>query len=240
MDLSARRRRRSLPSSLSLCRSLEQLDPDSYLEDDGEGPATQPGAEDALPPLDGEHPELADETKQDKIDPNQGLAAPVPVDRAKVLAELYTQLAAAKDADAAAPIVEAIEQVWNNSGSDTVDLLIARAEHFIVEADLDLAVQILDAVIDIEPEAAEAWHQRALVHYMRQDYVHALSDLRRALQLDPKHFKAINALGLVLEETGNKKAALEAYRKALEVNPFLELTRQSVEQLSRDVEGQEL
>ena len=75
---------------------------------------------------------------------------------------------------------------------------MSRAERFIKESDLDLALKILDATIDIAPDDAEAWHQRAAVHYLQKDYELALADLRHALDLDPKHYKAINDLGIVL------------------------------------------
>ena len=134
----------------------------------------------------------------------------------------------------------AIEEVWRISGSDTVDLLVSRAEHFIKEADLELALQILDAAADIAPEDAEVWHQRAKVHALQQNEERALTDLRRTLTIDPKHYQAINELGRMLEGLGAKKEALKSYRKALEVNPFLDDTRRSIEALSREVEGQEL
>ena len=136
--------------------------------------------------------------------------------------------------------MEAIEGLWRASGSDTVDLLMSRAERFVKESDLDLALKILDATIDIAPDDAEAWRRRATVHYLQKDYELALADLRHALDLDPKHYKAINDLGIVLEAMGSKKEALEAYRKALAVNPFLEQARQAVEELSRAVEGQDI
>jgi tetratricopeptide (TPR) repeat protein len=165
---------------------------------------------------------------------------PPPLERPKVLANLYEQLGAAKDATAAQPITESIETLWGQSGSDTVDLLMSRAERFVKESDLDLALKILDATIDIVPDDAEAWRQRAAVHYLQKDYELALADLKHALDLDPKHYKAINDLGIVLEAMGSKKEALEAYRKALAVNPFLDETRRAVEELSREVDGQDI
>ena len=64
---------------------------------------------------------------------------------------------------------------------------------------------------------------------------------RRALDRDPNHYAAMNDLGVALEAVGAKKEALEAYRKALAINPFLpESTKQAVEQLGREVEGQAL
>jgi hypothetical protein len=47
-------------------------------------------------------------------------------------------------------------------------------------------------------------------------------------------------LGLVFEALGTKKEALQAYRKALEVNPFLGDAHQAVEFLSREVGGRDI
>lgn len=175
--------------------------------------------------------------KQDRSDLVKG-RADIRAARRELLEQLYGRLGKARDAIEAEPIVEAIEATWSRTGSDTVDLLMARAGAFVREADLDIAVKILDAVVDLAPDEAEAWHQRAMLHFLRQDYRRCLSDLRRALLLDPRHYKAINALGVVLQEFGDKKAALEAYRKALQVNPYLDSARQSAEELAREVEGQ--
>ena len=68
----------------------------------------------------------------------------------------------------------------------------------------------------------------------------ALADLKRALVIDPQHYQALNGLGVLLQELGDKKGALEAFRKALQVNPFLDSARQRIEELSRSVEGQDI
>jgi tetratricopeptide (TPR) repeat protein len=186
-------------------------------------------------------PQSAQERKEDRLDPMLGTAPLVnPLERPKLLAELYEKLGAAANAEAARPIMVAIEELWRISGSDTVDLLLSRAERFVKEADLDLALQILDATVDIAPEDAEVWHQRAKVHALRQDYAQAVVDLKRTLSLDPKYYRAINDLGIVLEELGAKKDALQTYRKALKVNPFLDDARRSAETLAREVEGQDI
>jgi tetratricopeptide (TPR) repeat protein len=211
------------------------IEPDEAGPDENVPPDVKKGGDGSAPP------QSAQENKQDKLAPStDAMPLPPPLERPKVLANLYQQLGAAKDVTAAEPITESIETLWGQSGSDTVDLLMSRAERFVKESDLDLALRILDATIDIAPDDAEAWRQRATVHYLQKDYELALADLRRALDLDPKHYKAISDLGTVLEAMGSKKDALEAYRKALAVNPFLDETRRAVEELSHEVEGQDI
>jgi tetratricopeptide (TPR) repeat protein len=193
-------------------------------------PDLKPGSEDAA------RPHSAEESKQDRLGhPPDDLPLPSPADRPKVLGELYVQLGKAKDAETAAPLMQAIENLWRATGSPTVDLLIGRAMRFTKEADLDLALAILDSTVAIAPEEAEGWYLRARVHYLQSKYELALADLRRALNRDPQHYRALADLGLVFEALGIKTDAVEAYRKALQVNPFLEDARQAVEFLSREV-----
>jgi len=212
-----------------------RIEPDESAPDALMRPDLKGGGEGTPPP------HSAQENKQDKLNPSIGnLPLQTPLDRPKVLGELYEQLGKASSAEAAAPIMSAIENLWRVSGSDTVDLLMARAERFAKEKDLDLALKILDATLDIAPEEAEAWHLRAKVHYLQKDYELAIADLKRALDRDPNHYDAMNDLGIAYEAIGDKKQALESYRKALAVNPFFSETKRSVEKLRREIEGQDI
>ena len=157
-----------------------------------------------------------------------------------MLEGLYDRLSQAKSPNEAAPITEAIEQLWAMSGSDTVDLLMSRATQFANEADIDLSLAVLDAVVDIAPGEAEVWYLRAKVNVLAGKPERALIDLRRALNVDAKHYRAITDLGLVLEQLGAKKEALKAYRQALEVNPYMEDAKAGADALSREVEGQDI
>jgi tetratricopeptide (TPR) repeat protein len=205
-----------------------------------EGPDL-PGLDDLAPGAnEGAPPESAQGMPDQQLDLGLKEAPFDPAQRPQLLAELYEKLGTAKTAAAAEPIMEAIEDLWAVSGSDTVDLLMDRATQFAKEAEIDLSLSILDAVVDIAPDEAEAWYLRAKVNTLKGKPERALSDLRRALNLDAKHYRAIADLGLLLEQLGAKKEALEAYRRALAVSPFLEDAQLGVEALQREVEGQDI
>lgn len=179
--------------------------------------------------------EAADPAQQSRIE-----AEPPKSEKSRhqILAELYDSLRKASDEDSAGLIAGAIEKLWLRSGSDTVDLLMNRAIQMVNEEDLDVALKILDSVISLAPDYSEGWNQRATVHFLKKDYESSLNDLRRVLRIDPQHFKAINGLGLIMQELGDKKSALKAFRQVLKVHPHLGVARQSVEELVREVEGQ--
>jgi len=208
----------------------EDFDPDALMR-----PDSKAGGWDAPPP------QSTEDSKQDKLAPlSEDQPPPTPPDKPKLLAQLYEELRKAPDDEAALPITEAIENLWRVSGSPTVDLLMQRADRFARDDDLDLALQIIDAAIDMAPEEAEAWYIRGKVNSLKKDYGQAIVDFRRALDRDPKHYGAMNDLGVALEATGAKKEALEAYRKTLALNPFHRHAMRAEEELRRDVEGRDI
>jgi predicted negative regulator of RcsB-dependent stress response len=188
-----------------------------------------------LPP--GVPPPSADKTVPPKK-AGEPPAATTPDQQAKLLDELYARLATAPDQATASQIAQAIEQLWAHSGSPTADLLVARASAAAEAQNRELAMKLLNAAVELQPDYAEAWNRRAYLYYLDNDYKRALGDLRRVLALDPRHYKALEGLANLLLQIGEKKAALEAYESALKVNPNLPDAKKSRDELKIQVEGQ--
>jgi tetratricopeptide (TPR) repeat protein len=161
-----------------------------------------------------------------------------PVERDTVLSDLYERLAASDDESAAKSVADSIERVWIHSGSPTVDLLFGRAMQAVGEKNYDRALRFLDNVVEQAPDFTEGWSRRAFVHFQLGNVRPAIGDLRRALALDPSHFKALDGLAQVLRDIGEKRAALQVMRRLAEVHPYWDGTEQAIEELAREVEGQ--
>ncbi|HUD87092.1 MAG TPA: tetratricopeptide repeat protein, partial [Xanthobacteraceae bacterium] len=146
----------------------------------------------------------------------------------------------APDEDSAKAIEQRIWAAWMVSGSDTCTLLMSRVKAAADDKDYDLAIKLLNAIIEIKPDYVEAWNQRATVYYMINDYGHSLADLREVLAREPRHFGALSGLGLILQDIGDDKHALEAYRKALAIDPHLEHIPDVVKTLTEKVEGRDI
>jgi tetratricopeptide (TPR) repeat protein len=165
-------------------------------------------------------------------------ARAAPQDRDSMLAELYAHLAKAPDAVSAAPIAQTIEGLWLHSGSETIGVLMRRALKAINEQRNDLAMKLLDAIVELAPDYAEGWSRRAYLYYLQNDFEHAIGDLRRALALEPNHFKALEGVARILRESGQKKSALGAYRQLLRIYPQMPGAQDAANELSTEVEGQ--
>ena len=60
------------------------------------------------------------------------------------------------------------------------------------------------------------------------------------LAQEPRHYQALAGLGIILQDIGEEKLALQAYRRALEINPHLESISESVRRLKLKVEGRDI
>jgi len=158
--------------------------------------------------------------------------------RQPLLDKLYARLRKAPNSDRAHMVEQAIEQVWLTSGDANIDFIMQNAIQAIEEQDYVVAEELLDRVIELAPDYCEGWNKRAMVHFMKKQYEQALVKLRKALSLDPKHFQAMHGLALVMQEMGDHRLALQAYRMLLRSNPTFAEARDAVEELSREVNGQ--
>jgi tetratricopeptide (TPR) repeat protein len=157
-----------------------------------------------------------------------------PPPRAASLDELFDRLKLTKDESEAKGITAVIQRRWLRSGSDTSDLLMSRAVEAIEAKDEALAIELLDRIVALQPDWAEAWNRRATVFFMMGDKTRAMSDIRETLAREPRHFGALAGLGTILQGNGEEKAAFEVYAKALDINPFMPEVRKIYERLKSE------
>jgi hypothetical protein len=167
-------------------------------------------------------------------------APPAGQQAAVTLEQLFERLKTAKRPEAGQRIAREIEGRWLQSGSDTVDLLMARALAAIKANDTALALDLLDAIVTLKPDYAEGWNKRATVHFVRKDIGRSVADIEAVLRLEPRHYGALYGLATLMKELGDKKRALAAYRQALALNPFLSEVEKQVKDLSLEVDGRDL
>lgn len=109
---------------------------------------------------------------------------------------------------------------------------MTRAKAAVDAQKIDVAIKLLDAVIKLRPDYIEAWNRRATLYYMQNDYGRSLADIQQVLMREPRHFGALAGLGMIMQEIGDEKRALDAYRKALAINPHLDKVPEQVKALT--------
>jgi tetratricopeptide (TPR) repeat protein len=161
-------------------------------------------------------------------------------DRTHNLDFLFGALKVAPDDTSAKAIADRIWGVWLEAGGDTTNLLITRVRAAIESKDFDLAIQLLDGIVEFKPDYVEGWNQRATVYFLKKDYTRALNDLAQVLSREPRHFGALYGVGVIMQEFGDDKRALDVYRRALDLDPHMQRVPDLVKTLKEKVEGRDI
>jgi tetratricopeptide (TPR) repeat protein len=161
-------------------------------------------------------------------------------DKTQNLDRLFEALKVAPDDESAKYVEGRIWAIWLASPSDTANLLMGRAKTAVEGKDFDLAIKLLNAVIDIKPDFIEAWNRRATIYYTKKEFGRALEDIHEVLAREPRHFGALSGLGIILQELGDDKHALEVFRRALAVHPRIERIPDLVKKLADKIDGRDI
>jgi tetratricopeptide (TPR) repeat protein len=151
---------------------------------------------------------------------------------------LFAALGKAENEEEAKPLEDKIMAAFLSSGSATVDLLMTRAAAALEAGDADTAKKLIASVTEIEPDFAEAWHQRGIMQAAAGDDQGAMFCLEKAVTLNPRQFEAMAELAGKVEEYGDKPGALKLYRRALALDPHYGDLARKVRSLEHEVEGQ--
>jgi tetratricopeptide (TPR) repeat protein len=196
-------------------------------------------APEAKPPG-GAEPKIGPTPEPKLVEPPANLPRPQTGDAKLNIDKLFEALKIAPTEESAKFVENRIWALWVSAGGDTGNLLMSRVKTAMDQKDFDLAIKLLNAIIDIRPDYVEAWNRRATVYFHNKDYASALADIHEVLAREPRHFGALAGLGSILQEIGDEKAALEAFRRALAVHPKLEKIPDMVKKLTEKVEGREI
>jgi tetratricopeptide (TPR) repeat protein len=187
-----------------------------------------------------DEPPTAPDATQDGQAPQAKHDEPPPKTPAEERAELYTRLAASKDADETGGIITRLLHLYSESGSDTADLLLRRARQAIGVQNYSDALKILDATIALQPDWAEGWNARATTRYLDDDYKGSMADIAQTLKRDPKHLGALMGMGMILEAREKREDALKVYERVLEIAPHWRNAQEAADKLKAALAGSEL
>ena len=160
-------------------------------------------------------------------------------ERRATIDRLLTALQAAPTEEAAAPIEQEIRQLWLTAGTPAVTLLMSRGlREMKADATKDAIEDFSDAAT-LDPNLAEAYHQRAIARFTAGDSQGAIADIQAALQHEPRDFAAFQTLSAIAEAQKNWKGAYEAWQKVMEIDPKTPGGAERLKDLKRRALGEE-
>lgn len=98
--------------------------------------------------------------------------------------------------------------------------IIDRSQKLLDVGKVVEAESVLNELIENQPDFAEAWNRRAFLYYSSGKYRESLIDCQKVVHLIPVHFGALHGMGLCYAAIGEYQKAIQAFRRALEIQPF--------------------
>ena len=135
------------------------------------------------------------------------------------LDKMLDALRTAPTEQVASTLEDKIRQTWLEAGTPAVTLLMGRGLREANSGSADEAVAVFSDAIVLDPTLAEAWHQRAIARLKGGDSTGAVRDLEETLKLEPRHFGAWRTLDRIAESHEDWKAAYDAMRHVLDIDP---------------------
>jgi tetratricopeptide (TPR) repeat protein len=151
------------------------------------------------------------------------------------LDKLFAQLKGASSIEDAQPIEAKIWEIWSQSGDQNVDALMAIGTSALNDQDYNQAYRAFGRVVQLAPNFAEGWNKRATALYLLGRYDDSIKDITKVLELEPRHFGALSGLGLCNAQLDKEKEALDAFEKALTINPNMPGIRQDAEDMKKSL-----
>jgi tetratricopeptide (TPR) repeat protein len=185
-------------------------------------------------------PHAAPPAQQKRLPEPPSKLPKVGADKTRGLDFLFGALKVAPDETSAKHVEARIWAQWLQTPSDTAALLMMRAKVAMDAQQTDVALKLLDALVKLRPDWVEVWNRRATLYYLQNDYGRSLQDIQQVLIREPRHFGALAGLGMIMQDLGDNKRALDAFRRALAINPHMDKVPELVKTLSEKVEGRDI
>jgi tetratricopeptide (TPR) repeat protein len=130
--------------------------------------------------------------------------------------------------------------IWFRSGAtDEANRHLCRGTKAMNRRDFEEALEHFDRAIAADPGFAEAYNQRAILHYLREDFDKCICDCQAAVERMPHHFGAWAGMGHCYAHQGRLKDAARCYQKAIEIHPSFGGVKQVLEELRYRLEHAE-
>ena len=92
----------------------------------------------------------------------------------------------------ASTILADIWDIWSIVENVEAQEIFDEGNNMMDRGSLEEAITLFTQVIDLKPDFAEGWNKRATVFFLKGDLEASISDIQKTLELEPRHFGALD------------------------------------------------
>ena len=136
------------------------------------------------------------------------------------LNNLFKKLNETENQDEIRDLISDIWNIWYEVDDPKVIEYFEKGIQAMNLRNYPLAIRFFNNLIEEDPNFAEGWNKRATVHFMMGNFDQSMQDIIKTLELEPRHFGALDGMGLIFIHQGQFQQATDVYDKMLEIFPF--------------------
>jgi len=149
----------------------------------------------------------------------------------KRLDELFRILEKSKDVNEMNDITKSIWKIWLEPNNPLIEHDFNQGIKLMQSGRLQESIKMFTQVIDNNPSFAEGWNKRATIYYLIGDFDSSVLDIKETLKLEPRHFGAMDGLGLIFTHLQEYENAIDVYDQMLKIFPYNTSTLKKRERL---------
>ena len=147
------------------------------------------------------------------------------------LNNLFKKLNETENQDEIRDLISDIWNIWYEVDDPKVIEYFEKGIQAMNIRNYPLAIRFFNNLIEEDPNFAEAWNKRATAYFMMGDFDRSMLDIVKTLELEPRHFGALDGMSLIFIHQGQYQEALKVYDKMLELFPFSIRTQEKKDEI---------
>ena len=135
------------------------------------------------------------------------------------LPDLFDELYLSKDNNEINNITRKIWDIWHETNDIKIEADFYRGMESMRTRDLIMSIAFFTRVIEKKPNFAEGWNKRATAYFMIGEFDKSMFDINQTLKLEPRHFGALDGMGLIFMHLEQYDKAIKIYDQMLTIFP---------------------
>ena len=135
------------------------------------------------------------------------------------LPNLFDKLYSSEDTKEINTITKKIWDIWHETNDIKIEADFYRGMELLKTRDLIMSINFFSKVIDKKPDFAEGWNKRATAYFMMGEFDKSMFDINQTLHLEPRHFGALDGMGLIFIHLQQYSEAIKIYDQMLKIFP---------------------
>jgi tetratricopeptide (TPR) repeat protein len=146
---------------------------------------------------------------------------------------------ALRDSDVAVRTMaeDSLWAIWFRAGTPDQNRMLSQVRHSISNRQLDQAERLVNRLIELAPNFAEAYNQRAIIYFFQGRFAESVKDCQSVLGRNPYHFGAVSGMAQCQLQLDRPRDALKSLRRALSLQPYRTSLRDDIRFLELQIES---